>query len=54
MNIKPAAKDAIDDMVDLTPTAYHSYGDHSDEITDNRILLLETMELPRSILPVSL
>ena len=24
--------------------AYHSYGDHSDEITDNRVLLLETME----------
>ncbi|MEZ4935323.1 MAG: M15 family metallopeptidase [Saprospiraceae bacterium] len=24
--------------------AYHSYGDHSDEVTDNRVLLLETME----------
>ncbi len=24
--------------------AYHSYGGHSDEVTDNRILLLETME----------
>ncbi|HHM21796.1 MAG TPA: hypothetical protein ENJ20_07205 [Bacteroidetes bacterium] len=24
--------------------AYHSYGDHPDEVTDNRVLLLETME----------